>query len=239
MNERDESLVEDFLDGELSGESLKSFEKRLGADLPLRHLLDEIRDLRASIGALPTEAAVSERIWDGVLARIKDTPQERPLDVIPLPSAGGGDRFGRRLSFSVPQLAAAALVLVSLGSALTWSVSTGSQMPPNAGVPSGVVPAGSGAVAATASPIDALFAEYEASAAALMDVVENGASALTEETLQVVMESLAAIDTAVSEAREALREDPGSEMLNRILISNMQKKLDLLRNTAAAVQAIA
>ena len=34
----------------------------------------------------------------------------------------------------------------------------------------------------------------------------------------------------------ALQADPGSEMLNRILVSNMQKKLDLLRSTAAAVR---
>ena len=239
MNERDEILIEEFLDGELSGESLKSFEARLGADLPLRQLLDEIRDLRASIGALPREALVPERIWDGVLTRIGEAPQERPLDVIPLSSDAGKHQFGRRLSFSIPQLAAAAVVLVSLGSALTWYASVGSPHPTTDGTPLGVVPVAADATLSTDAPIEALFVEYEASAAALMEVVDNGASTLTEETLQIVMESLTAIDVAVSEAREALREDPGSEMLNRILLSNMQKKLDLLRSTAAAVQAIA
>ncbi|MGI9627678.1 MAG: hypothetical protein ACR2QM_12635, partial [Longimicrobiales bacterium] len=147
----------------------------------------------------------------------------------------------RRFSFSVPQLAAAAIVLVSLGGALTWQMASVPNGLPSAtptGAVSQVATTGADGVGET-NVVDALFAEYEASSAALMEIVNDGAPMLSDETLQIVRESVDAIDQAISEAREALKQDPGSEMLNRILLSNMQKKLDLLRSTAAAVQSMA
>ena len=237
MNERDERLLEAYLDGELSTEEASDLEERLRTDLELRRALEDMRGLADQLGALPREARVPDHVWGAIRAQIAETTQDEASDVIPLASAAGRPRLARRrLTFSVPQLAAAALVLVSLGSAATWSLATRGTSPQGVAGPPGVT---SVATAPEGSPVGALLAEYEESAAALEQIIEEGSSVLSEETLTVIRESLAAIDQAVEEARQALEQDPASEMLNRILLSNMQKKLDLLRSTAAAVQSMA
>ncbi|MGI9307180.1 MAG: hypothetical protein ACR2P5_07750 [Gammaproteobacteria bacterium] len=244
---QDEAQVEDYLDEALTGNELSRFEERMQTDLVLRRRVAELRSLRQDLEALPRDASVPDRVWDGILAQIQDgSPVEgdadQGSDIIALSSAAsvtGGPAqapLQRQFSFSIPQLAAAAIVLVSLGGVLTWSMSA---TPPSVAV---TTPLGTVSQVATVDaddPVQTLFAEYEASSAALMEIVNDGASVLSDETVAIVRESVNAIDQAVREAREALKQDPGSEMLNRILLSNMQKKLDLLRSTAAAVQSMA
>jgi len=48
-------------------------------------------------------------------------------------------------------------------------------------------------------------------------------------TVRIVRKNLAVIDRAISEARMALRNDPGNAYLNLHLANTMRRKVDLLR----------
>ena len=248
MNERDDRLLEDYLDDELTDEARSMLEERLRSDLPLRARLGEIAELHEALRGLPRSGIVPDRVWSAIQERIAQTPQEAASRVRSLSSAPSlqsenraSDRedgiwpFSRRFSLSIGQLAAAAVVLVAFGSGLTWAAATSGGFEPQGSVlDGGVVP-----VSAAMTPGEAVVAEYEGTTSQLLEILEAGESVLSEETLQVVRESLATIDEAVEEALMALDDDPGNEMLGRILRSNLQKKVDLLRQTAVAVQASA
>ena len=59
----------------------------------------------------------------------------------------------------------------------------------------------------------------------------------TRARVQTIEESLAIIDDAMDEARDALADDPGSDVLNRLLARNMWKKMEILKQTAVAIRA--
>ncbi|MGI9628653.1 MAG: hypothetical protein ACR2QM_17595, partial [Longimicrobiales bacterium] len=211
---QDDALVEDYVEGTLTDDALSEFELRLQSDLVLRRQVRELRSLKGHLETLPSDAAVPSRVWDGIQARIRADQGEssHQPSIVALSSASASRENARRggqrrFSFSVPQLAAAAIVLVSLGGALTWqmaSVPTGLPSAIPNGTVSQVSTTGADGVGET-NVVDALFAEYEASSAALMEIVNDGAPVLSDETLQIVRESVDAIDQAISEAREALK----------------------------------
>jgi hypothetical protein len=57
-------------------------------------------------------------------------------------------------------------------------------------------------------------------------------SSLNPETVRTVEHSLAVIDSAIAEARDALLADPGNRTLVDLLSASYQRKLDLLRRTS-------
>ena len=233
---RDEQLLHDYLDGELPKEEREALERRLNEELGLRRELKSLSAVTEMLGALPREAEAPGRIWEAV-AEATGAPASQGDDPAVLSiSAGtaGSTTAGR--GYGWVRLAAAAVVLIALSSSVTWFFAEsrfGTDEVPVASEP-----------AMTASP-DARFAshdaieDYEASAYALSRILEEGGSVLAPETLEVVRESIATIDEAIAEAKAALANDPGSSTLNRILLSNMKKKLDLLRDAAAAIQSVA
>jgi hypothetical protein len=78
--------------------------------------------------------------------------------------------------------------------------------------------------------------EYEQAIASLESVLDQGRHLLDSETVAILEASLAAIDRAIEEAREALADDPNNPALNRLLIKHEQSKLRVLRQASAAVQ---
>ena len=51
-------------------------------------------------------------------------------------------------------------------------------------------------------------------------------------TVRVLEENLRIIDRALTEARAALRSDPGNPVLEELLLATHRKRLDLLRGAA-------
>jgi len=70
--------------------------------------------------------------------------------------------------------------------------------------------------------------EYERATTELMAALEAHRSTLPPETLNRLDENLRTIDQALTQIREALRDDPGSPQLNRLLASTHEKKVDTL-----------
>lgn len=240
MKDRDDSRLNDYLDGELGDAARRRIEEDIRSDVGLRARLRELEQLKEKLSELPLSATPPDRVWAGIEARIREESDE-PAQVLSLVSARDRtEGLARRISFSIPQLAAAAIVLVSLGGLATWSATgrtAGMGEVNPAGPAAGPVQAASTGLSPLAP--DGLVMQYETSIAELSAILEAGEGVLSPETLAVVRESLAAIDSAVEEALVALDDDPSNEVARRILQLNLDKKVDLLQRTAEAVQEIA
>jgi hypothetical protein len=105
---------------------------------------------------------------------------------------------------------------------------------PESRSPSGALPRSDASARLVAYPADPA---YDAAVADLQGVLEEGRDRLDPRTVQVLEESLAAIDAAIDDARRALAADPANARLNTYLAGTMQRKLQLLREASQIVTA--
>ena len=242
-DERSRRLLHGYVDGELSEAERLALEARLRSNLALRREYEALARTVEAIGALPSQVDPPQWLWPAIAARTCAASRRRT-------GAVQGDalrRDPRRWSvrragvarFGVPRLAAAAVALIAVSASATWLVLRDA-MSPGDGAPTEVATIRHAAAAFADRPgIRALLAEYEASAHALAEVLEDGEQVLSPETLSAVRRAMETVDRAIAEARSALAADPGSEELARILLTNMRRRLELLRSAAAAVQSAA
>jgi hypothetical protein len=159
---------------------------------------------------------VPERdLWPGIQARI------------------GRVRQPRSVTFTLPQLAMAATLLIAVTSAVSWLVLR----------PAGETTAREAAIRAVAEPVDdarddvarANFADdaFDAAVADLERILSRERDRLDPRTVIVIERNLQAIDEAIREARAALDSDPANPYLNSHLADARRRKLELLRRAAA------
>src|SRR5690606_17913894 len=155
MSDRYMEQLSDYLDGALDAPECHALEEHLAGCDECRTTLDELRAIVAQANALaPVEPATD--LWPAIAARIES---EREL-MMPLPADGGGSR--RRLSFTIPQLAAAAVVLVLASGGSAWMLRGGDAVAPTAIAPAGaVVPVSSGSTDADLAELEAVLATGE------------------------------------------------------------------------------
>lgn len=158
-------------------------------------------------------------LWPGIATRIGATPVRAP-------------RPARRWSFSLPQLAAAAVALMTLSGGAVWltrsNISAPAAVPVAANSPSGTAP--------TAIPAGLTAAQsYAAAVADLEQVLAGGRGRLDSTTVRVIEQNLAVIDRAILQAQQALNADPANIYLNTHLAETMRRKLELLRQAATLV----
>jgi len=231
--------LHDYIDGELDPQEMRDLEQRL--DDEGRARLDKLRELRLSLGALPKEAVVPKRVWEGIEARIGESaaanaaPAQSDPQVLPLHS-GRAARPARHETRN--RLIAASIALVALAGAY-W---LGTRNPQPTGpvpvaeletAPGGVDFAGDGSGSVLT---DDVIDTFVAASAELEAVLREGADRLQPDTREVLENSLATIDAAIAEAREALANDPGSPLVERRLVQALQFKLGVLRQGVSAVQ---
>jgi hypothetical protein len=182
-----------------------------------------LADLRRVVGTAASlhDVPPAEDLWPGVAQRIK--AGSRPL----------ASTATRRFAFSLPQLAAASVLLAVLSGWLAVRV-----LSPAAEAPgrTGSATSSSSAGGAPIVPVAFNDEQYDAAIRELQQTVERGRSRLDPETIATVERNLRVIDEAVEEARRALAADPASEYLNGYVIETRQRKLELLRHVAALTQ---
>ncbi|HEY8196554.1 MAG TPA: anti-sigma factor [Gemmatimonadales bacterium] len=210
--------LSEYLDGELPATDRAALEAHLETCSDCSAVLDDLR--RIVDRARGVEEYVPKRdLWPGIAGRIGATPAMTP-------------RIGRRWSFSMPQLAAAAIFLMTLSGGTAWLLRS-SALSPNAG-PIATAPAPAGApVAINAS--NSASQSYSAAIADLERVLAGGRGQLDTTTVRVIEQNLAAIDRAIAQAQQALLADPANLYLNTHLAETMRRKLDLLRQAATLV----
>lgn len=222
MSDRYMEQLSDYLDGALDAPECHALEEHLAGCDECRTTLDELRAIVAQANALaPVEPATD--LWPAIAARIES---EREL-MMPLPAEGrrvsarGGSR--RRLSFTIPQLAAAAVVLVLASGGSAWMLRGGDAVAPTAIAPAGaVVPVSSGST-------DADLAELEA-------VLATGERQLDPATVAVLRRNLLIIEQALVEAQAALEADPANPYLSRHYQNTLNKKRELLQHAATVAR---
>ncbi len=195
--------LEEYVDGTLPERDLHEVELHLHDCAGCREEERLLRSLLTQAAALPRGIEPPRDLWPAIADRI----------------AAGAAR-PRAASWWAPMaLAVAAVLVMALAATLLHR-----QGPPRS--PAALVP-----VLETVStrPIGDAEADYERATAALRAALDERRGSLSPETLAAVERNLAVIDQAMAEVREALRKDPGSPQLTRMLAATHRKKVDVLQ----------
>ncbi len=224
--------IHDLVDGLLSAaeeDRLRSHLDQCGA---CRQEVARLTDIVMAVRALPSTGQAPDGIWEGIQDRIDGTQPGGAEDKTVVAFPGAGVRR-RRFHFTMPQLAAAAVVVSVLSAGSVWMAISGIGATGATGAVAGDMPAS----AFRAASLDS-DAGYAAAVAELEALVEQGRGRLAPETMAVLDRALQNIDEALTEVRQALETDPSSGVLGRMLVNHQRSRLRLLRQAASAVQAL-
>jgi anti-sigma factor RsiW len=222
--------LSEYLDGGMRPKERAALEAHLASCPDCARALAELSAVVARAGRLPARAPAAD-LWPGIASRLE--PRRAPRSF-------GAMLGGWRVSFTVPQLAAAALALTLLSSGTMWLALSRRPAPIPAGSsaqrvgPSHEAETASGADGAVA---DFGFARYDAAIADLERVLALHRAQLDPATVRVVEENLRIIDRATAQARRALAADPANPYLNGHLADQMRRKVELLRQVASLIHA--
>ncbi len=228
INETDSwrARLSEYLDDELDPAERAELETHLDRCAECRTTLEQLRRVLARAARL-VDAPPAEDLWPGIADRIHEEPARAGA-----PATARSRALPRRaLTIGVPQLAAAAVLLVVLSSGVAWQLGRDSLSATGPDETTAVAPSGN------AVPVAIIATHrYESAIAQFERVLAEGRDRLDTATVRVVEENLAIIDRAIDEARGALAADPSNAYLNRHLANAMRWKLDLLRRTTSLVQ---
>ncbi|SRR6266568_7072829 len=219
MTDRWMDRLSEYLDDTLEPGERTALEAHLADCAACTATLAELRRVVARARALDDRAPAAD-LWPAIAARIGARGAVLPF----------ARRAGRRFSFTVPQLAAAgiALVALSLGAGLLARRAPATATP--------VAVSGSG-LEHTVTWLPGADSEYDAAVSQLREVLNDNRSLLDSSTVRVLEKNLAIIDSAVSEARHALAQDPNNQYLNHHLAETMRQKVELLRRASTLAGA--
>jgi predicted anti-sigma-YlaC factor YlaD len=226
MSDRWTDQLSDYLDGELPENERVALEAHLQGCDECSRLLDQLRGVVAHARMLGG-VSPGQDLWPGIARRIGATPPRTAASELPFQP-----RESRRWSFSLPQLAAAALALMTLSGGAVWLARgpvTSGTLPAVVTQAPGPVPAINATARGAAGGTDS----YAQAVADLERVLATGRGQLDSTTVRVIEQNLAAIDRAIAQAQAALKADPSNLYLNSHLAETMRRKLDLLRQAAA------
>jgi anti-sigma factor RsiW len=212
--------LNDLIDGRVAASDGGRVDAHLGECAECRETLAALRETVDDASALSHESPAPDGLWQDIQHSIEAGK------VTPLPVAA--PERSRGWWMTPRRIAAAAVVLVAASSGLTavvmqrtapWFVSA----PDSNGM------ASAGVVAVLPVQWQAAERGYLNSVTELRTQLEAQRDRLSPATIATIEHSLAAIDAAIAEAREALIRDPASTTLSELLASNYRQKVDLLR----------
>jgi anti-sigma factor RsiW len=232
-----------YFDGELPDEEQRAVEAHLRGCAECAAVLNDLKRIVAraqGVGGAPHPPEAD--LWAGIAARIETSPRSVRLSRRSAAEANvEGAKAGapRRVTFTLPQLAAAAAVLIAVSGTVTvklmpvptppaTAAATVAQLEsPLVSEPSVYEP-GTRVV-----PVSMADAQYDAAVADLEKALKQGRGRLDASTIAIVGHNLQIIDQAIDQAREALVTDPANTYLSGHLVEARRRKLDLLRRAAA------
>lgn len=248
MNDAWTDRLSEYADGSLVAEERALIEAHLGTCAPCATALGELRAVMERARTLPVREPETD-LWPGIEARIaafaRETHEGAERAVRPRAAhAGGaprsfpGTRGGFVLSF--PQLAAAALALVTLSGGITWFAARNA-------APAGVASGGDRAAttdergAATPAANDGGAAvtggELAGELQSLEEILAAKRSELDPETVKTIETNLKIIDLATSQAQQALADDPANPYLKEHLEKTMKRKIEMLKQATVLASA--
>jgi anti-sigma factor RsiW len=226
MSDQWTERLSEYVDGELGEEERIPLEAHLQSCAECSGIVGDLRRVVRRARTLKPQGPRQD-LWPEIARRIGATPAAAPA-VVDLTSR----RNPRRWSFSLPQLAAAGIALMTISGGTVWMLRTGASQPTSA--PVATVPSPHPTVVNAAARPSATQS-YAAAVADLERVLADGRGQLDSTTVRVIEQNLQAIDRAIAQAQRALEADPANLYLNTHLAETMRRKLDLLRQAAALV----
>lgn len=220
--------LSEYLDGGLSPEEATTIEAHLTECDECSEVLGELRSVMARARALE-DAPPSRDLWEGIRDGI--SPAEAPEVVDLANRIAGVERTRRRVSFSVPQLVAAALALVFASGGTAWMVRSNTADIGSRGAPLPATPA----VAVSSDPAVPGDSQTD-ELAELEELLARHRSELSPATVRILEKNISAIDRAIRDSLEALAADPGNTFLEGHLQRSRERKLEYLREASAAFQ---
>jgi negative regulator of sigma E activity len=212
--------LSDYLDGDLAPAERAACDAHLASCQECRTALEEIQ-LVASLAQTDEDVLPAHDLWPGILARIESP---RVVDF--------AARGPRRISFTLPQLALAASLLIAVSAGVAYvatgrvaSRPTSSQETPIQAMAEPMMPP-----SADITPANFADAQFDRAVTDLERVLVEQRDELDPRTVMVIERNLAAIDEAIRQARAALESDPANPFLNSHLADSRRRKIDLLRH---------
>ena len=228
--------LSDYLDGELTAGERAAVDAHLLACPECRQTLDELQRVVDTAHGLVPRPPVHD-LWTGVAERVAATPAV-DRSVTPF-----RPRQPLRVSFSLPQLAAASLLLAAVSGGLAWQFRGAVPGAPRASATTAAARGDAPAADANGRPdagapelistVSLADAQYDAAVSDLEKALEKGRGRLDASTIAIVEQNLQIIDRAIDQARQALEADPANSYLSSHLVETRRKKLDLLRRATA------
>ena len=212
--------LSEYLDDELPPSERIALEAHLRSCRDCSTTLDELRDVVSRAASLPARPPAAD-LWPAIEPRL--LPQERGASITPFRA-----RISRRISFTLPQLAAAGIALMVMSGGGVWMLQHGGRatsMPPVAATDPAHNP--------VLAPVALTDPRYDEAIADLQQALEAGRTDLDPATIKVLEANLDTIDKAIEQSRQALAADPANVYLNSHLAEARQRKLALLRRAAA------
>jgi Putative zinc-finger len=237
--------LSDYLDGELAADERARVDAHLRSCAACTAVLNDLKRVVARAASADVRPPQAD-LWGGIAARIeKDASSAAGNGVVPFPR-----RADRRFSFTLPQLAAAAALVIAVSGGLAWQVaaridrsesvrhatspSTANASPNLDASTSAAISSGTGAADfARVENVSMADAQYDAAVADLEKALKAGRGHLDASTIAIVEHNLQIIDQAINQAREALVNDPANSYLSSHLVEARRRKLDLLRRATA------
>ena len=228
MHEEWTDKLSEYLDDELSPRERQAVESHLRGCAECAAVLDDLTRVVERAQRLDRRPPRAD-LWDGIAARI-ETRGAAP----------------RRVSFTLPQLAAAAVVLIAASAGIAWQfadraasrsdIARSTEAQSRAS--SGYEALAERQPSAERSNIDIAHvsfadAQYDEAVSDLEKALQNGRRRLDKTTIAIVEHNLQIIDQAIEQARQALETDPANDYLSGHLVEARRRKLDLLRRAAA------
>jgi anti-sigma factor RsiW len=244
--------LSEYLDDELTAHERSAVAAHVATCPECARALDELKEVVEAAHGLPARPPARD-LWSGVAERIASTPAGGAGTnhfVSTAAAASFRARAARRVSFTLPQLAAASLLLAAVSGGLMWTLRGAPDALPRqtASAVDGSHTGGSGDADPRLSPDAAMpqtmvapvglaDAQYDAAVTDLEKALQHGRNRLDPATVAIVEQNLQIIDRAIAQAREALESDPANSYLSSHLVETRRKKLDLLRRATALTTA--
>ena len=231
MNAHVTDHLSEYLDDELAASDRAAIDAHLHVCDACAEELDALRRIVAHAATVAEhDAPPARELWSGIHARIEGRVT-RMVDSAPTRVA-----VPRRVSFSIAQLAAAAVLLIAVSATGAWILrgrAPAPLSPAAAVIQAEVEPT---AASADARLVNFADAQYDAAVSDLELALQERRNDLNPRTVEILERNLTLIDAAIAQARQALEEDPGNMYLNRHLVESRRRKLDLLRRATAITE---
>lgn len=232
-----EQLLNDYVDGLLSGAALAEFEHRLTKDEELRADVAALRHLLSETATLPVAIDPPSHLWEGIEARLEARR-----------TSGNVARFPtRRPPFWTGLSAFAAAAAVTLVAGVAYLNQTPVEPP---AVAPRVAEVPEPQPADTEPTPEAMLVEewrmaqqkadeaYDTARAGLLDALAARPEQLSPEAELALRETQAVIDNAVHELNLALADDPQNPALLHMLMATREKELNLLEQLVSSPQGL-